>query len=89
MRNADFGIDDWQISLCRGDGYEIFACTLYIQTASYPARQTKSMGSKPLTFLCRGEGDEIFACTLYSNSVTSSKAGKEKVWKLGRNSESP
>ena len=47
MRNADFGIDDWQISLCRGDGYEIFACTLYIQTASYPAIQTKSMSSKP------------------------------------------
>ena len=47
MRNADFGIDDWQISLCRGDGYEIFACTLYIQTASYPAMPTKSMSSKP------------------------------------------
>ena len=29
MRNADIGIDDWQISLCRGDGYEIFACALY------------------------------------------------------------
>ena len=46
MRNTDFGIDDWQISLCRGDGYEIFACTLYIQTASYTARQErKKFGS--------------------------------------------
>ena len=38
MRNAVIGIDDLQISLCRGEGYEIFACTLYIQTASYPAK---------------------------------------------------